>query len=223
MTDFTAGTDLCFTKTSAHLLPFCLCTLGLYPELASLQTSPSDRGDISPALGCCGSSVRLEAALPSPRGSGQRGDKAPLVTAAVAGTGQGGQGIPCPWHPACPGPLPPKLSSCIYCLPKWDLLNPGPSCSYLTQKPSSGRLFSTVPHAEQSSPPPGPALSHSSSLSCGRASPQPHCFPFTASPTSIHQRQGFKVPFAAAPCRFYRSTCPSFTCRLRHNDSTAWA
>lgn len=45
MTDLTAGTDLCFTKGtlgSLHLLLFCVCTLGSYPELVSLQKTPTN-------------------------------------------------------------------------------------------------------------------------------------------------------------------------------------
>lgn len=95
-------------------------TLGSYPELVSHQTSPSDHGDITPALGCCGSCSCWNLHCPVQ-------DKSPLADTAVAGTGREGQGIPCPWHPACPGSMPPKFSSCIYCFPKWKELNPGPS------------------------------------------------------------------------------------------------
>lgn len=71
MTDFTAGTDLCFTKTnltSAYCLLFCVCTLGLYPELASLQTMNTETSPLPsaafiyfsvPAGGCTAQSPRL--------------------------------------------------------------------------------------------------------------------------------------------------------------------
>lgn len=113
MTDLTVGTDLFFTKgtlTSLHLLLFCVCTLGLYPELVSLQKTPMNMGTSPLPSAAFIPLFLLKAALPSPEG--HRGTK-PLrpLLALARGTRHA-----VPLAPSLPGVCAPQVLL-LYLLP----------------------------------------------------------------------------------------------------------
>lgn len=146
MTDFTAGTDLCFTKsnsTSPHLLLFCTCTFGSYPELVSLQTTPNKHRDITPSLGCCGYSVPAEGCTAQPpRHWGTKPLWPPLPWLAQGERDRASHALGIqPARALCP---PNSLPAFIASLNGRSSIL-GHLYSYVTNKPSSRGLFSTVP------------------------------------------------------------------------------
>lgn len=178
MTDFTAGTDLCFTKStlsSPHLLLFCVCTLGSYPELVSLQTAPVNAGTSPLPSAALVTLLLPKAALTVPEAPRDR-----ALCCCGLHRARGHPGHPVPLASSLPGVYTPRFSSCIYCLPEWEVLDPEPSPLLLTEEPSSGGSSAQSPHVPSAILPPHTqwvVLSHSSSLCCGRASPQPQALP----------------------------------------------
>lgn len=171
MTDFTAGTDLCFTesKLASPHLTFCCFVCAHWVRIPSWRHSSQlgEHGDITPSLGCCGCSVPAEGCPAQPRGTeGQ----SPCARRCCGSHRARGTGHPVPLASSLPGVYTPEFSSCIYCLPKWELLDPGPSLLL----PDKGTQLRGAPQHGPLTP---TALSHSSSLPCGRASPKPLLLP----------------------------------------------